>query len=67
MKVIFVCGSAHSGSTFLDLMLSNNKKGLSLGEVRSLFYPTNIHHINPICGCGSRNCHLWQVVKKRGA
>lgn len=44
-KVIFVGGSSFSGSTLLDMVLSNDPNGLSLGEIYALRYPFRKHHI----------------------
>ena len=65
-KVIFIGGTAYSGSTFLDMMLSNSPKGFSCGEVHALFYPYRKHHIDYKCGCGDTSCELWRIVKQRG-
>jgi len=43
-KIIFVGGTSRSGSTLLDLILSNDEKAMSLGEIASLFHPTRKHH-----------------------
>lgn len=43
-RVIFIAGSSYSGSTILNLILANDPKGMSLGEVRSLMHPYRKHH-----------------------
>jgi hypothetical protein len=65
-KIIFIGGSAYSGSTFLDLVLANSPDGFSCGEVRGLFYRRRRHHINIKCGCGNPKCSIWDQVKKAG-
>jgi len=65
-KVIFIGGTAYSGSTFLDMVLANAPDGFSCGEVNALFYPYRKHHLNPVCGCGEAACTLWREVKKGG-
>ena len=65
-KVIFVGGTSFSGSTFLDMILANDPRGFSCGEVRALFHPWRPHHINPECGCGDVNCRIWQQVLENG-
>ena len=65
-KIIFVGGSAFSGSTMLDMMLSNHPKGFSVGEVTALFRPHRPHHFQPPCGCGSPDCDLWPRVLDAG-
>ena len=65
-KVTFIGGSSYSGSTVLDLMLSNDTGAFSCGELYALFRPTLPHHINPRCGCGNQSCHIWSNIKKLG-
>jgi len=65
-KVIFIGGTSFSGSTFFDMILSNDPEGFSCGEVDALFYPYRSHHINPLCGCANRRCDLWQRVLSAG-
>jgi len=43
-KVIFIGGTSRSGSTLLDMILANDLKGYSLGEVDALFRPHKGHH-----------------------
>jgi len=65
-KVIFIGGTSYSGSTFLDMVLSNDPQGFSCGEVHALFHPYRQHHFNPLCGCGDKNCNLWNDLKEIG-
>lgn len=44
-KVIFVGGTSFSGSTLLDMLLSNDPRGMSLGEIYALKYPFRTHHL----------------------
>lgn len=46
--VIFVGGTSYSGSTMLDMILSNDPKGYSLGEIIALFRPTQKHHFGEL-------------------
>jgi hypothetical protein len=65
-KVVFIGGTSHSGSTLLDLMLSNNLSVFSVGEVHALFHPMKSHQVNPICGCGNVSCSEWHGIKDGG-
>lgn len=65
-KVIFVGGTAFSGSTLLDMMLANDPQGFSCGEVHALFRPYRPHHFGAECGCGDETCNLWGQIKKTG-
>ncbi len=63
-RVIFVCGSARSGSTLVDLVLGNDPRGFSLGEVASWFRPTRTHHFDIKCGCGVYPCPVWSELAR---
>lgn len=65
-KIIRVAGTSHSGSTMLDLMLSNAYNAFSCGEINALFRPYRMHHYDPICGCLNPNCTIWKEVKSEG-
>ena len=65
-KVVFIGGSSFSGSTMLDMMLSNSPDGFSAGEVTALFYPFRPHHFDPNCGCGDPDCDFWTQVRVAG-
>jgi len=41
---INIGGTSRSGSTLLSKILANDDKALNLGEIRSVFFPTRIHH-----------------------
>lgn len=65
-KVIFVGGTAYSGSTFFHMILANDPKGFACGEIRWLFHPHQPHHVNRACGCGDPSCNLWREVLRNG-
>lgn len=65
-KVIFIGGTSFSGSTFLDMILANDPKGFSCGEVYALYNPYRPHHINPKCGCGNSDCQIWNYILAKG-
>ncbi len=54
-KVIFITGTGRSGSTLLDMMLGNDPKGISLGEVVALFRPYRPHHLLKNKDCFGEN------------
>ncbi len=66
-RVIFVGGTAYSGSTLLDMVLANTPAGFSCGEVSRLFHPYRPHHFNYVCGCDDTRCVLWQRLRQAGA
>ena len=72
MKVIFIAGTSHSGSTLLDLMLNAHPEIVSVGEVVNL--PRVLRYKNPqrktfrCCSCGARSfwaCEFWSRVNRR--
>lgn len=60
--LINICGSERSGSTMLDLIIGNNPRAFSCGEVYALYHPWRKHHFKPICGCG-RECEYLKAFK----
>jgi hypothetical protein len=46
--IILIGGTGRSGSTLLDLILGNDPKAMSLGEIRGLFIPRRKHHFEEI-------------------
>ena len=62
-KLINIYGTARCGSTMLDLILGNDPKGFSLGEVVNWFQPWRTHHFDIKCGCGVYPCPVWEKIK----
>lgn len=46
----------------VELMLGNDQRAFSLGEVYAWFRPFRTHHSKIICSCGQENC-LWDKLK----
>lgn len=72
VKVIYILGWGHSGSTLLDLTLGTAPNVVSVGEVIFFdFYRTETAHPKVLrdfeCTCGQklRNCSLWQGAMER--
>ena len=69
MRVIYIAGAAHSGSTLLDLMLNAHPEIVSVGEVlklnRQLGYrdPERKNYVPCSCGAPSLlQCKFWSAV-----
>ena len=62
--MIFVAGTAYSGSTYLDMVLSNDEAGFSCGELNALAVPYRPHHFTVSCGCGDADCTQWSGVPR---
>lgn len=65
-QVIFVGGTAYSGSTFLQFALANDPHGFAAGEIAWLFRPRRADHINRPCSCRDANCTVWREALKHG-
>lgn len=65
-KVIFIGGTSYSGTTIFGMILANDEKGFSGGEMSALFKPQKAHHFDPKCGCGNKKCEIWPMVLKNG-
>jgi hypothetical protein len=61
-KLINICGTSYSGSTMLDLIIGNDDKGFSLGEIYAWFRPYRTHHLNIKCSCDGIDCP-WDKLK----
>jgi hypothetical protein len=61
-------GTARSGSTLLSLMLGNDPKGLTIGEVINLMRPngTNERLNDKNCFCSDPNCTFWRDISRAG-
>lgn len=65
-KVVFVQGTAFSGSTFFHLMLANDPHGFACGEVHGLFRPHKNSHVERECVCGYNPCRTWPKILEKG-
>lgn len=65
-KVIQIASTNYSGSTMLDLMLSNDDRGFSCGEMYAMFRPWRPYHLHPRCRCGNPGCDIWERVRAYG-
>ncbi len=61
-EIIYIMGMGRSGTTILDIVISNNPNILSCGEVTHIFRDGFIS--NSACACGEQisNCELWRSV-----
>lgn len=62
--IVYIAGAGRSGSTILDLILSEGKGIISLGEFRQ-FWKTFIKK-RALCSCNKSycNCELWRYIIK---
>ena len=71
MKVIYIAGLGHSGSTFLELLLASHPDVVGLGEiglqVERLMLESSSGAGEALCSCGTtaRECEFWgELVAK---
>ena len=64
-KIIFIGGTARSGSTLLDLIITNDPRAMSLGEINALFWPTRKHHFDEISRL--KKDSVWPIILTAGA
>ncbi len=67
VKVIFISGSSHSGSTLLDKVLGSHPNGVSLGEVYLTYQkfkekPEQFDNHKCSCGVNGNVCVFWQKI-----
>ncbi|MCB9798590.1 sulfotransferase [Candidatus Nomurabacteria bacterium] len=66
MKILFILGLSHSGSTFLDMLLSHYTGAIGLGELHAVAdeKTTNTEHTFDICSCGEKMkaCSFWKKL-----
>ena len=60
-NLLFICGSGHSGSTLLEMLVAGHPHVAALGELHNLSHQIAIGRA---CSCGSlpRECPRWQAV-----
>jgi hypothetical protein len=71
IKVIFIVGTTHSGSTLLDMIIGSAPEAFSMGELafyniyRNQLKYKGRHYENRICGCLKEHekCDFWNSVK----
>jgi hypothetical protein len=73
MKIVYIAGLEHSGSTILDMALGCNKNIVGLGEIIQILKGSKsdlLNHKNyndVYCSCGStiNNCDFWKNAKQQ--
>lgn len=60
-SLIFICGSGHSGSTLLEMLLAGHRQVTAVGELHNLSHQIAIGRP---CSCGvlPRDCPRWKAV-----
>lgn len=64
-SIVLILGTGRSGSTMMDLILGNEKRAISCGEVYAYFRPWRKSHRNPVCSCELGNdCLVFNKMKE---
>ena len=60
MKIIYIIGSGHCGSTLLDMILGSHSDVFGLGEIHNI-------RLDNECACGEiiENCKYWRNLKNK--
>jgi len=70
MRIVYIAGLGHSGSTILDMALGCNKQIVGLGEVLQVIkatadeLETNYDSLRCACGQTFNQCDFWKDAKK---
>lgn len=64
-KYVYICGSGHSGSTLLNLLLGNQPGLAGFGEIAQTV--RRIHGLKKPCTCGQKPCPVWGPVLEQVA
>lgn len=64
VRVLYVMGSGHSGSTMLDIVLGNHPQIESVGEFQGLSKAGWINNGQCACGQRARECDYWNRVRQ---
>ena len=64
-QLVYICGSGHSGSTLLDMLLGGHSEIAGLGEAHRLHYHWRDAREADVCtcGCNVRKCPFWLAVE----
>lgn len=65
IRIIYIMGSARSGTTVLNSLLGSHPEATGLGELQRL--PSSGWQRNEFCACGTRvlACAFWESVRTR--
>ena len=68
MRIVYILGLAHTGTTIIDRILSCYPGVIGLGEVEHIFKKIDrrtIHKLNCPCGTSSSECPFWGPITTR--
>jgi len=62
-QIIYIMGSGRSGTTIMEVLLSNSPRIVGVGEVTHIFRDGYIN--GDVCACGNdvSQCELWSAVR----
>lgn len=65
IKVIYIMGSARSGSTVLEILLAHGEHCVGVGELTAIVQDGFIENKPCSCGAAFSDCRFWGEVKRR--
>ncbi|SCC79482.1 sulfotransferase [Saliniramus fredricksonii] len=68
IKVVYIAGRGHSGSTLLDLILGSHSRLVSVGEIKQKALTRLFSNVSKRpCTCGARvgDCKFWNAVRTK--
>ena len=63
LRLVYITGKGHSGSTLLDMLIGSHSECITLGEIHQLTLKAE-----GVCACGAANyreCEFWRDVDSR--
>ncbi len=63
VRVLYIMGTARSGSTILEILLANGKAVFGAGELTALVHDGLIGDKNCSCGVAFHRCAIWEKVQ----
>lgn len=64
-QILYIMGTGRSGTTVLEILLSNNSQISGIGEATHIFRDGFIDNVDCSCGQPAGACSLWSEVAKR--
>ena len=63
-KIVFIIGSVRSGSTLLEMLISEHRQGTAIGELTQLNHCWNSKKDRCLCGQDYVSCPFWRTAQQ---
>lgn len=64
-EILYIMGTARSGTTILEILLGNNPGHINVGEVTYIFTDGYVRDVACTCGRPTSACALWAEIRRR--